>query len=148
MKTIYVAASCVHVQAKNDEYKNACYDCGWSPLGLISVSGTFTTPSSITGGPSASRGWRGVGIAMRTATVTAGGADANGDEDTGVQGTIGDDIPGAFEFEALAGENGVRKGKGNRNGRRKRIVRDDDASVVAIWGDGLRAIGADLICAA
>lgn len=86
---------------------------------------------------------------MRTATVTAGGADANGDEDTGVQGTIGDDIPGVFEFEALAGENGVRKGNGNGNGRRKRIVRDDDASVVvAIWGDGLRAIGADLICAA
>jgi hypothetical protein len=27
-------------------------------------------------------------------------------------------------------------------------VRDDDACVVAIWGDGLRAIGADLICAA
>lgn len=79
---------------------------------------------------------------MRTATLTAGGADANGDEDTGVQGTIGDDIPGA-EFEAL----GVRKGNGN--GRRKRIVRDDDASVViAIWGDGLRGIGADLICAA
>lgn len=81
---------------------------------------------------------------MRTATLTAGGADANGDEDTGVQGTIGDDIPGVFEAE---GENGVRKGNGN--GRRKRIVRDDDASVVVtIWGDGLRGIGADLICAA
>lgn len=78
---------------------------------------------------------------MRTATLTAGGADTNGDEG-GVWGTIGDDF---------GGENGVRKG------RRKRIVRDEDASasVLMIWGDSsssfsapARGIGADLICAA
>lgn len=78
---------------------------------------------------------------MRTATLTAGGADTNGDEG-GVWGTIGDDF---------GGENGVRKG------RRKRIVRDEDASAsVLIWGDSssssfsapARGIGADLICAA
>jgi hypothetical protein len=87
----------------------------------------------MTGGPSASRGCRGVGIAMRTATLTAGGADVDGDEDTGVEGTFGDDVAGA-------GENGVRKG------RRKRIVRDDASDL--IWGDsglGHRGIGADLI---
>lgn len=108
----------------------ACY--GWSPLGLVSRRGTSTTPSSMTGGPSASRACFGVGIAMRTATLTAGGADVDGDEDTGVEGTIGDVIS--------AGENGVRKG------RRKRIVRDDAS--VWIWGDsglGDRGVGADLI---
>lgn len=87
----------------------------------------------MTGGPSASRACFGVGIAMRTAMLTAGGADMDGDEDTGVEGTIGDDV-------ASAGENGVWKG------RRKRIVRDDASD--RIWGDsGLRdrGVGADLI---
>lgn len=94
---------------------DACY--GWSPFGLMSRRGTLTTPSSMAGGPSASRGCRGVGIAMRTATLTAGGADVNGDEDTGVEGTIGDDVTGV-------GEKGVRKGS------RKRIVRDGASDLI------------------
>lgn len=106
---------------------------GWSPLGLVSRRRTSTTPSSMTGGPSDSRECCSLGIAMRTATLTAGGADVGGDEDTGVEGTIGDDV-------VSAGENGVRKG------RRKRIVRDDASG--RIWGDsglGDRGVGADLI---
>lgn len=72
-------------------------------------------------------------MAMRTATLMAGGADIAGDENTGVEGTIGDDVAGA-------GENGVRKG------RRKRIVRDDGSD--RIWGDsglGDCGVATDLI---
>lgn len=68
--------------------------------------------------------------------LTAGGADLDGDEGTGVEATIGDDVVGA-------GEKGVRKG------RSKRIVREGASD--RIWagsglGDG--GFGADLIWAA
>lgn len=88
------------------------------------------------GGPSPSRTCCGVGIAMRTATLTAGGADIDGDEDTGGEWIIGDDVTGG-------GENGVRKG------RKKRIVRVDASD--PICGDaglGDRGVGAGLMCAA